>query len=57
MEYTHGVGVKLAPLMAEEHAWGCEPSGVSCQQLVKRIVFTQLWQKVILCSRPFFWPC
>lgn len=24
MEYTHGVGVKLAPLMAEEHAYGFE---------------------------------
>jgi glycolate oxidase len=22
MEYTHGVGVKLAPLMAEEHGYG-----------------------------------
>jgi len=24
MEYTHGVGVKLAPLMAEEHGYGLE---------------------------------
>jgi FAD/FMN-containing dehydrogenase len=24
MEYTHGVGVKLAPLMAEEHGYGFE---------------------------------
>jgi alkyldihydroxyacetonephosphate synthase len=24
MEYTHGVGVKLAPLMAEEHGYGVE---------------------------------
>lgn len=24
MEYTHGVGVKLAPLMAEEHGYGME---------------------------------
>jgi FAD/FMN-containing dehydrogenase len=24
MEYTHGVGVKLAPLMAEEHGSGLE---------------------------------
>jgi FAD/FMN-containing dehydrogenase len=24
MEYTHGVGIKLAPLMAEEHGYGLE---------------------------------
>lgn len=24
MEYTHGVGVKLAPLMSEEHGYGVE---------------------------------
>jgi len=24
MEYTHGIGVKLAPLMAEEHGYGLE---------------------------------
>jgi glycolate oxidase len=24
MEYTHGVGVKLAPLMAKEHGYGLE---------------------------------
>jgi len=24
MEYTHGVGVKLAPLMVEEHGYGLE---------------------------------
>jgi glycolate oxidase len=24
MEYTHGVGVKLAPLMDEEHGYGAE---------------------------------
>ena len=24
MEYTHGVGVKLAPLMKEEHGYGLE---------------------------------
>jgi FAD/FMN-containing dehydrogenase len=24
MEYTHGVGVKLAPLMAEEHGHGLD---------------------------------
>jgi FAD/FMN-containing dehydrogenase len=24
MEYTHGVGIKLAPLMAEEHGYGIE---------------------------------
>ena len=24
MEYTHGVGVKLAPLMGEEHGYGVE---------------------------------
>jgi FAD/FMN-containing dehydrogenase len=24
MEYTHGVGTKLAPLMAEEHGCGLE---------------------------------
>ena len=24
MEYTHGVGVKLAALMAEEHGYGVE---------------------------------
>lgn len=24
MEYCHGVGVKLAPLMAEEHGYGLE---------------------------------
>jgi FAD/FMN-containing dehydrogenase len=24
MEYTHGVGVKLAPLMAGEHGYGIE---------------------------------
>jgi FAD/FMN-containing dehydrogenase len=24
MEYTHGVGVKLAPLMAQEHGYGLE---------------------------------
>jgi len=24
IEYTHGVGVKLAPLMAEEHGYGLE---------------------------------
>ena len=24
MEYTHGVGFKLAPLMAEEHGYGLE---------------------------------
>ena len=24
MEYTHGVGLKLAPLMAEEHGYGLE---------------------------------
>ena len=24
MEYTHGVGVKLAPLMIEEHGYGLE---------------------------------
>jgi FAD/FMN-containing dehydrogenase len=24
MEYTHGVGVKLAPLMAAEHGYGLE---------------------------------
>jgi FAD/FMN-containing dehydrogenase len=24
MEYTHGVGVKLAPLMAEEHGYGLD---------------------------------
>jgi FAD/FMN-containing dehydrogenase len=24
MEYTHGVGIKLAPLMASEHGYGLE---------------------------------
>jgi FAD/FMN-containing dehydrogenase len=24
MEYTHGVGVKLAPLMGEEHGYGLQ---------------------------------
>ena len=24
MEYTHGVGIKLAPLMEEEHGYGLE---------------------------------
>ena len=24
MEYTHGVGIKLAPLMREEHGYGLE---------------------------------
>jgi FAD/FMN-containing dehydrogenase len=24
MEYTHGVGVKLAPLMVEEHGYGLQ---------------------------------
>jgi FAD/FMN-containing dehydrogenase len=24
MEYTHGVGIKLAPLMADEHGYGLE---------------------------------
>jgi len=24
MEYTHGVGIKLAPLMANEHGYGLE---------------------------------
>ena len=31
MEYTHGVGVKLAPLMVEEHGYGLE-----VMRLIKR---------------------
>jgi alkyldihydroxyacetonephosphate synthase len=33
MEYTHGVGIKLAPLMAEEHGYGLE-----VMRQIKRLV-------------------